>query len=665
MKQFTQQQLKFINENFQQGQRALQTGMFARAEKCFQDILKISPEIIEAQNALAFVYAASKHHSKASNQFKVILKLRPNDAHVHHNLANSLYEQKLYTEALQHYLTALKINPALVDSHIHCAFAHRMLKDYDSAIACLKRALDLDKKNAKAFHALGMAYAEIEDYPRALECLENSVGLAPKHAAFRVDFAWALEKASLDYEAGIQYHLACETDPNHLDSFMLYGDHLNKCHRHDEALECFKRAEHLSPRNLDIFDRFGLAYLGMGNTDAAIEKFNLALKQDQNRLSSLDGIGQVYQELGNIDDAIKIADKIISIDPDLPNGYLLKSRIKKSSKDDGLAEQLQEVLANTDMGESAKTLIYFALGKVYDDQKNYQQAFKYYAEGNKLRNESFEYDSAIDEDRFDKIIETFSTDFLSQHRNLGAVSDLPVIIAGMPRSGTTLTEQIISSHPSVLGAGEVSFWGRAKTAMPLRMSSAKPFPECVQDLSPEAAKDIAAMYESTLRKVVGPASHGIKHITDKMPHNFLNLGLIALLFPNVKIIHTRRDPIDTCLSIYFQNFNDAHPYSFDLTNLGRHYKQYERIMQHWHNILPGRIMDINYEDTIADPEYWSRKLISHIGLEWDDACLSPHKLERTVKTASHWQVRQPIYKTSVQRWKNYEAYIQPLIEALK
>ncbi|MGZ8271002.1 MAG: sulfotransferase family protein, partial [Methylophilus sp.] len=169
----------------------------------------------------------------------------------------------------------------------------------------------------------------------------------------------------------------------------------------------------------------------------------------------------------------------------------------------------------------------------------------------------------------------------------------------------------------------------------------------------------------TLKKIAGLAN-APKHITDKMPHNFLNIGLIALLFPNVKIIHTIRDPIDTCLSIFFQYFNaKGHPYSFDLSNLGYHYKQYQRIMQHWHEVLPGRVMDIHYEETVADPEYWSRKLIDHVGLEWNEACLAPHRLERTVKTASHWQVRQPIYKTSVQRWKNYEEFIGPLIEALK
>lgn len=278
----------------------------------------------------------------------------------------------------------------------------------------------------------------------------------------------------------------------------------------------------------------------------------------------------------------------------------------------------------------------------------------------------FNYSPELDEARFSKLIEIFNADFFKTHQHIGIQSKLPVIIVGMPRSGTILTEQIISSHPDVIGAGEVVFWSRAPNAMPLRLGTETPYPECVLKMSTESAIDIADIYESTLQKIkiVGQNTKP-RHITDKFPHNILNIGLIASLFPNIKIIHTKRDSIDTCLSIFFQNFNNAHQYAFDSSNLGFHYRQYERIMRHWHEILPGRIMDINYEDTIVDPEFWSRKLISHIGLEWDDACLSPHKLERSVKTASHWQVRQPIYKTSVQRWKNYEQFLEPLISALK
>ncbi|MEQ1598867.1 MAG: sulfotransferase [Methylotenera sp.] len=664
MKQLTQQQIKTISNNFQQGQRAIQLGLFSQAEKHFLDVLNINPNVIEAQASLAYIYAASKQHAKATTQLKALLKAKPNHAQTHHNLANSLYEQKLYDEAIQHYQAALKITPNFVDAHIHCGIAYRMTKNYDAAIVCLQRALDLDKTNARAFHVLGMVYVDIEDYNRALHCLECATGLAPKQAEYQVSFANALEKANLDFEAGLEYHKACETDPNYLDGFSLYGAYLLKNHRHDEALECAKRAEDLAPQNLDVIDQLGIIYTGMSNTDAALSQFNAALKVEPKRLSSLTGMEQVYQETGKLDAAIAICDEIIAIDATKVNGYLLKARVRKSKPDDGLAEHLIKFAEQSDLDEETRTIANFNLGKVYDDQNNFEQAFKYYANGNALKNKVMDYNPEGDEAKFSKLIEVFNTNLFSERQDLGFEGDLPVIIVGMPRSGTTLTEQIISSHPDVIGAGEVIFWGKAPYAVPLRLDTATAYPDCVKEINPEQARDIAKMYEATLQKIAGSSTKP-KHITDKMPHNFLNLGLIALLFPNIKIIHTKRNPIDTCLSIFFQNFNKAHPYAFNLSNLGFHYKQYQRIMRHWHEVLPGRIMDINYEDTISDPEFWSRKLIDHIGLEWDDACLAPHKLERSVKTASHWQVRQPIYKTSVQRWKNYEEFLGPLIEALK
>jgi tetratricopeptide (TPR) repeat protein len=402
----------------------------------------------------------------------------------------------------------------------------------------------------------------------------------------------------------------------------------------------------------------------MGDTDAALAKFNASLEIEPERISTLLELGQAYQETGKSDVAIVVANKMIAIDAALPKGYVLQARVKKSRPDDGLAENLIKIAAKKNLDEKSEINVNFALGKIFDDHKNYAEAFKYYAIGNALINKTIDYDKKADKANFSNLIEFFNTGFFASHQHLGTESNLPIMIVGMPRSGTTLTEQIISSHPNVIGAGEVRFWGGATDSVPLRLRSKTEYPVCLLEMKTEQAKDIAHMYESTLQKIAGPKTKPT-HITDKMPHNFLNVGLVALLFPNVKIIHTKRDPIDTCLSIYFQNFSSWHSYAFDLSNLGFHYKQYERIMRHWHDVLPGRIMDINYEDTIADPEFWSRKLIDHIGLEWDDACLAPHKLERSVKTASHWQVRQPIYKTSVQRWKNYEEFLGPLIEALK
>lgn len=665
MNQQSQIHSSYINENFQQGLKAIEMGRYNRAEKHFLDILKKTPQLIEARNYLAYVYVASKQHEKATAQLQIVLQFNPEHAQTHHNLANSLHEQELYEEAISHFHKAIKLDPDFVEAHIHCGISYRMQKNYDAAIESLHHALNIDKSNARAFHVLGMIYAEIEDYPRALECLENASGLAPKHAEYRVSFATVLEKASLDYEAGIQYHKACEADPNYLNAFKLYANLLHEHHRNDEALEAAQRAFQIAPDDLDIIDQLGNIYQGMGNSEVAIEKFNSALLKEPNRLSSLIGMEHTYQEIGKLDQAIKLCDQIILNNPNVPTGYVLKSRIRKSKPEDGLTNALLKFTTNQELDTKTKISLNFALGKIFDDQSYYEQAFKFYSEGNRLRDEELNYSKELDEARFSELIETFSEEFIKKHQHLGVKSNLPIVIVGMPRSATTLTEQIISSHPKVQAAGEVIFWGRAKTAMPLRLNTSTPYPQCINEITVEHAQDITALYEATLKKIAGPTASAVSHITDKMPHNFLNLGLIALLFPNVNIIHTKRDPIDTCLSIFFQSFNDSHSYAFNLENLGFHYRQYERIMQHWHAVFPGRILDIHYADTISDPEYWSRKLISHMGLEWDDACLAPHKLERSVKTASHWQVRQPIYKTSVERWRKYEEFLSPLIQALK
>ncbi len=663
MKQYTPQQIKFISENFQQGQKAIQIGNFNRAERHYLDILKIAPEIIDAKNALAFVYTVSKQHTKAITQLEELLKINANDANVHHNLANNLSENHQYDEAANHYQTAIKLNPNFVDSYTQCGLVQRKLKNFDLAVDYFNKALNLDKSNAKVLHGLGITYAEMKEHSRALECLNKAVELAPDNMEFNLSLAKALESAELYHEADIQYHHTCSKFTNFLDAFIAYGDLLTKNRYFVEALECYSHAHMLAPEQLDILDDIGNTYLGMADTEKAIDNFNAALAKEPNRISSLVGLEKTYLETGKLESATNICDQIISIDASQPIGYILKSKVRKNKSDDGLAGQLLQFADQQDLLEGYKTDIHFALGKIFDDQNSYQQAFKHYEIANTLRNQHLNYDIDIDKAKFDNLIKVFNVDFFARHQHVGVESDFPVLIVGMPRSATTLTEQIISSHPDVLAAGEATFWPNTIQGLRYTLHSQADYPDCMADIQASHAKDIAANYEQTLAKISGAKSMP-KHITDKMPHNFLNVGLIALLYPNAKIIHTKRDPIDTCLSIYFQAFNDAHPYAFDLTNLGTYYKQYLRIMEHWHKVLPGRILDINYADTIADPEFWSRKLIDYIGLEWDDACLAPHKLERSVKTASHWQVRQPIYKTSVQRWKSYEAFIQPLINAL-
>jgi tetratricopeptide (TPR) repeat protein len=665
MKQYTSQQIKLITESFQKGQKAIQTADFSKAEKHYLDILKIDSEIIDAKNALAYVYAISKQYTKAIKQLNHILASNPNDASVLHNLANVLSDAGSNDEAISHYRTAIKLNPTFIDSYTQCGLAYIKLKQYDLALGILKQAFNLDKFNAKNLYSFGITYAAMGDYTHAIEYLVKAVNLAPDNMDFSLRLAKTLEDADLVHEADIQYHQTCNKFPLFLDAFLAYGDLLSKNRYFDEALECFKHANSIAPTNIEIHDDIAKVYLGMADTDQAIKHFTYALSKQSNRLSSLVGLEQSYQESGNVDLASAVCDRIISLDASKPDGYILKSKIQKNKLEDKLSEKLLMFAENIEIKTDSSIDIHFALGKIFDEQNQYQLSFNHYKIANDLKNQSLNFKLNETKAKFDKLINVYDTDFFKRHQNLGVESQLPIIIVGMPRSATTLTEQIISSHPEVFAAGEVLYWNEVNYSMRYKLNSNKDYPECINDekISADYIKEIANKYETTLAKISG-AKLRPKHITDKMPHNFLNVGLIALAFPNVKIIHTKRDPIDTCLSIFFQNFNVTHDYAFNLENIGHYYNQYLRLMNHWHQVLPDRILDINYADTVAKPEYWSRKLISHIGLDWHDSCLAPHKLERSVKTASHWQVRQPIYKSSVQRWKNYEEFIQPLIKIL-
>lgn len=291
----------------------------------------------------------------------------------------------------------------------------------------------------------------------------------------------------------------------------------------------------------------------------------------------------------------------------------------------------------------------------------FELAFRYYAHGNQIRKKECETVSSQNllfwREKFpravDEIIEQYSASRLAELRAWGHPSERPILIVGMPRSGTTLTEQIIAAHPRVAGGGEREFWSR--TADRLR--------EGKFALNQAGLADIAQSCLNELDKV--PGAKTAVRVTDKMPHNFVSLGLIHATFPNARIFHVRRNPVDTCLSIFFQNFNCLHSYSFDMQDLVSHYREYQRLMAHWASVLPAdRFFEFDYEDLVADQEGMSRRLIEFCGLEWDDACLNYYENDSAVKTASIWQVRQKIYTSSVERWRNYEPYIAPLLELL-
>lgn len=664
MKLLSAQKINQLQQMLAAAQQARQAGMAQQAESLYRDVLKQAPEAWDVRQQLAMLLATTGRAEEAARQFRLIVQANPTHAASHANLATALSESDQLDEAIKEFQRALALNPSLLGARIALAETLRRSKRLEESATSFKSILDQDKINHAAFNGLGLVFRDMGDLPRALECFEHAVGLAPEHPEYRMNFGAALRSQDLDSLAAEQFYEATMLKPMWLEAVVLLGDVLQKQHRYDEAKECFERAQQLKPEEPELFERLGYVYLDMGDSDQALQTFDKVHAEHPARYKARLGLGRAHMLAGHSDEAARTLEILVKDFPEEAAAYAYLAASRKFAAGDALIEPLQRLADRTPDDAQAAIPLSFALGKILDDCRDWDRAWKYYERGNSLRNAQYHYQPAHQEAKHDALMSVFSWEFIEEHRHFGIADVLPVIIVGMPRSGTTLTEQIISSHPQVFGAGEVDFWVHASEAVQYALKTREPYPACMPLMTDGHAREIAERYIALLRKIAGSDMTPAR-ITDKMPHNFVQLGLIALLFPNAPIIHCKRDAMDNCLSIFFQSFAGEHPYAYDLTHLGHQHREYERLMSHWHQVLPGRILDVNYEDTIADPEYWSRKLIKHVGLEWDDACLAPHKLERTVKTASQWQVRQPIYKTSVQRWKNYEKHLGALKVALE
>jgi hypothetical protein len=314
-----------------------------------------------------------------------------------------------------------------------------------------------------------------------------------------------------------------------------------------------------------------------------------------------------------------------------------------------------------DLSKTERMQLHFALGKAYADLRDHDRSFEHLLRGNALKRAIASYDEAGTLSLFDRIEAIFTPELVAAKSGFGDPSPVPIFVLGMPRSGTTLVEQIIASHPCVHGAGELKTFNDIIETVRGDDGKTIPYPAFVSALDGRATAQIGMRYIEAIRRL----SPSISHITDKMPSNFFFAGLIHLALPNARIIHTIRDGVDTCVSCFSKLFTAEQNYTYDLAELGRYYVRYERLMAHWRRVLPpGRILDVNYEDVVADLEQNARRIVAHCGLPWDDRCLSFHETARPVRTASAAQVRQPIYKTAIARWRVYGDALVPLLDAL-
>lgn len=609
-----------IEELLQDAVAAYSAGKFVQAEVLCKDVLKRQPDHIATLQVLAAVAGQSGAPRRGIELLQKVIALQADHAEAHIQLAKLLRQE----------------------GHV------------EEAVAALKTAIGMRPDSAAAHNDLGLIHLAQSDLGEAVDCFSRAIERQPDLAIAHYNHGLALERQGRHAEAMGAFRGAIAAASDFAEAHAKLGNLLLNHGSEAEALDSLRSAAAAKPDSAVAFMCEAKILVEQGKAAAAEEPIRRAIERDPQNSDAHCLLGSILRELGRFDDAAVAADLSLALNRWQITAYHELVHVKKLKEADRpLITQMEWMLTEYARADEAKAHLHLALGKAYDDLHEYEQATRHFDEGNRL---SYRKDGPYDPSRrsatVDRIVETFTNDFFARNSGLGSDWEVPVLIVGMPRSGTTLVEQILSSHPEFAGGDELAFWSRRASGFRMDASGR---------IDPAWISATAHDYQALLTGISSTA----KRISDKRPQNFNLIALIHAVFPRARIIHCRRHPIDTCLSIYFQDFARKMDFAFDRGDLTAHYQQYQRLMVHWRTVLPpDRFMEVQYEELVANPEPVTRKMIEFCGLEWDDACLSPELNPRSVRTASLWQVRQPVYRTSVARWRNYEPWLGPLRELL-
>jgi len=432
--------------------------------------------------------------------------------------------------------------------------------------------------------------------------------------------------------------------------------------RLEEAVQAYRRATKIKPDNPETLCNWGFALAQLERCGEAEAKFRRAIALSPGFAAAYNNLGLVLKEMGRMAEAARALEQAIRLSPRETSYYDNLAVIRSFAAGDchvAALEALAEDAAS--LSDVNRMHLHFALAKAYEHIGRPESAFPQLLAGNALKRRQITYDEGAILSQMDRTRELFTREFINGCQGSGTRSTVPLFIVGIPRSGTTLIEQILASHPDIVGAGELSLFEQTVDSIRKTLPLSPPFPDMALRMSAEHFRTLGALY----LKKLGQRAPGAARITDKMPANFLFAGLIHLALPDAIIIHAVRDPVDTCVSCFSVHFTKGQPHTYDLAELGRYYRHYRALMAHWRHVLPaGRILEVRYEELVSDLEGMARRIIAHCGLAWDARCLSFHRTKRLVRTASATQVRQPIYRTSVGRWRRYENFLGPLFAEL-
>jgi tetratricopeptide (TPR) repeat protein len=622
-------------------------GAHAAAERGARGLLKQHPRAGILWKILSV--ALLRQGKTALPELEQAALCMPDDAEAQGNLGAALCELGRFREALPSLERALAIDPRNLQAAADAGHALFMSGRAEEAAGCYRRVLELEPRFADAYNNLGLCLAALGRREEAVANYEKALAEEPRHAEALDNLGTAWRELGARRRAEALHRRALDIDPRRARSHYGIGSAQLERGRLEDAAASFRQVLDLEPEH--VAGHLGLA-AALRQQRRVVEAQDIcerALALSPRSAEALWLLGELKSDLGAFPEAQELYRRAIDIDPGFPSAFASMALQRKMTAADAPWQAGVDRLLAKGLPLSHAILLRYALGKYHDDLGRYDEAFGHYRMANELtKRYGAVYDGPKLTQRIDGLIAAFDARFLSAPRSASA-SQRPVFVLGMPRSGTSLAEQILASHPDVFGAGEISFWEDAYAAHGPQGWTG--------EAGGRALSSIADRYLA--RTAEAPA--GALRVVDKMPANFLYAGLIHAAFPHARIIHLRRHPIDTCLSIYFQNFLNSAAFYNDLDHLVHYYREYLRITEHWRAVLPAStFLEVAYEDLVADQERWSRRMLEFIGLPWDPKCLEFHRAERVVITASKWQVRQSIHTASVGRWRNYERHIGPL-----
>ncbi len=570
-----------------------------------------------------------------------MLAAHPESGFVWKALGVSLWMQG--KDALHALEKAADLSTNDAEAHGNLGNALRALGRPEDAAASHRRALVINPRSAEAFNNLGSALRDLGRLDEAVANYRRAVEIRSDFAIAHGNLGSALRSLGRFDEAVVCHRRAVEIRPDMAEGHQMLGDSLLELARVDEAVASYRRALALRPDFAEAYNSLGVA-LRQQNLGAEAEAAcRRALEINPKLLAATILLAQLRADMGEFAEAESLFRRAIAIDAELPEAWAGIAALRTMTRSDALWLAEAQRIAGRQLPPRQESHLRYAIGKYFDDVGDFEQAFHNYRRANELaRLHGLPHDRQRLTRTIDLIIHRHDRPAMSPAQNDASASLRPAFIVGMPRSGTTLAEQILASHPVVFGAGEIRFWSDA--------SAMQASGSLMRRLAGDYLRLLEALSPNALR------------VVDKMPENFMHLGLIHAALPNARIIHMRRDPIDTCLSIYFQNFQAAHSYANDLEDLAHYYSEYLRLMRHWRLVLgEDAILEVPYEGLVEDQETWSRRMVEFLGLPWDPACLDFHRTNRAIITFSKRQARQKISTSSVGRWRNYEKFAGPLL----